>query len=710
MIDAGDFLTQAKGLGFELYSGVPCSYLRAFIDYVIDSESLRYVAATNEGDAVAIAAGSELGGMRSVCMFQNSGLGNAVSPLSSLTSTFEIPMLLIVTHRGEPGAKPDEPQHELMGRITPDMLELLDVPWEPFPTEADQIAPVLERADRWMSESSTPYALLMSEGSVEPWSAPSVGPSSATGPHATLAPRSAPTARRGDYLAALREVTGPADVIVATTGYTGRELYAQDDRAHHLYVVGSMGCASSVGLGLAIAKPDRRVVVVDGDGAALMRLGALATIGAEQPSNLIHVVLDNGQHESTGGQRTVTDSTDLAAVAVASGYPRVERATRPADLARLVAGHTTGSLFVHAPIHAGTSGTLPRPSISPPEVARRLRAHLARPIPDPSDGTPDGNGASEPARRPQRRMNVLVATTLAAPALDALRADHDVVHSIDPDPDELVRLVADRQAIVFRSGVQIGADLMRAAPDLELLVRAGSGLDNLDLDHALAHGISVERVPEPGARAVAELAFGLMLSLARQVPRADGLMRSGHWAKHDISGQMLRGKTLGVFGAGNIGCQVGEMGVAWGMDVVGCVEHRTDERAEELRRRGIELLAPDEVLRRADFLVLTVPLRPSTRHIIGGSAIASMRRGAFLVNVARGGVVDEQALAAALASGHLAGAGLDVHEQEGDGAISPLSHLSNVILTPHMGAGTVDSRRMIGDRVVRIVADHASRG
>ncbi len=715
MIKPADFLTQAKARGYQLYTGVPCSYLRAFIDYVIDSDSLRYVAATNEGDAIAVAAGSELGGLRAVCMFQNSGLGNAVSPLSSLTATFKIPMLLIVTHRGEPGAPTDEPQHEMMGRVTPDMLELLGVPWERFPTEPDQVAPTLERADRWMADHSTPYALLMSSGSVEPWSRTESSPRP-LGVPARVADRSAATSWRGEVLAALRSVARPTDVIVATTGYTGRELYSLGDHPGNLYVVGSMGCASSVGLGLAIARPRHRVIVIDGDGAALMRLGALATIGAEQPPNLVHVLLDNGQHESTGGQHTVTDVTDLAAVAAACGYPVVERATHPEQLARLVDGHTDATMFVHFPTHAGVPGKLPRPTISPPEVAQRLRSFLDAPVSDCGrtesghDVASDDSSHATPHahRTDRRRMRVLVVTDLDATALGVLQSHHDVEQSIDAGHDDLLRLVADCQVIVFRSGVQVSAEVMRAAPALELLVRAGSGLDNIDVDHAREQGIALARIPGPGARAVAELAFGLMLSLARQIPHADGLLRKGHWAKHHIEGHLLRGKTLGIYGAGNIGGQVGEMGMAWGMDVIGCVASPSDDRARELRSQGIELVSSDDVLRRADFLVLTLPLDSSTRYIIDADAIAAMRPGAFLINVARGGVVDEQALASAVRSGHLAGAGMDVHEREGEGALSPLAEFPNVLLTPHMGAGTVDSKRMIGEQVVRIVAEHAA--
>jgi phosphonopyruvate decarboxylase len=140
-------------------------------------------------------------------------------------------------------------------------------------------------------------------------------------------------AKRRDYLAAVQAVAGERDILIATTGFTGRELYALDDRSNQIYLVGAMGCASSVGLGLALARPDLRVTVLDGDGAALMRMGALAAIGYQRPSNLLHVMLDNGLHESTGGQATVSPSVDFAAVAAASGYPVVQHCNSADQLA-----------------------------------------------------------------------------------------------------------------------------------------------------------------------------------------------------------------------------------------------------------------------------------------------------------------------------------------------------------------------------------------
>ena len=717
MISASGFLDRAAGRGFDLYTGVPCSFIQGFINRVIGSDSLRYVGATNEGDAVAIAAGSSLGGRRAVCMFQNSGLGNAVSPLSSLTSTFRIPILLIVTHRGEPGGKADEPQHELMGRITTDLLDLLGIAWSPFPTDESEIDAVFDTVDRVMNETSLPYALVMSHGSVEPWPAPN-GPT-ITDRTVEVPAAVEPVSRRRDMLAAIQSAAAPDDIIVATTGYTGRELYQLDDRSNQFYMVGSMGCASSFGLGLAIAQPERRVIVADGDGAALMRLGAFSTVGAERPPNLVHVVLDNGRHESTGGQSTSSSSTDLAAVAAATGYPVVERVAETASLRRLLEREQSATVFVHAPIRSGTPDQLSRPAVTPPEVAARLRHLLGLapfatgPFTEATDqlaasGTAE---AAAPAGAPSgkaRRLRILVATAVDPEALEIMRARHDVIQAVDADDADLRRLITDRHVVIFRSGIQMSADVMKAAPDLELLIRAGSGTDNIDLDHVAGSDIVLHRIPGPGARSVAELALAHMLTVARRIPLGDRLLRQGVWAKHRIRGDLLRGKTLGVYGTGNIGGAVAEIGVAVGMEVLGVVEHPTPQRRQELAEAGVELVEPADLLRRSDFVVLTTPLTPETYHLVGADEIVMMKPGSYLVNVARGGVLDEQAAVDALESGHLAGVALDVHEKEGDGMTSPLAEHPNVVLTPHIGAGTVDAQLLIGQRILELLDEHSA--
>ncbi|NEP64807.1 phosphonopyruvate decarboxylase [Moorena sp. SIO3A5] len=381
MIKSEDFIRAAQAKGFGLYTGVPCSYLKSFINTVIDSDHLRYVGATNEGDAVAIASGAELAGVPSVVMFQNSGFGNAVNPLTSLNQTFKIPILVIVTWRGQPGGAPDEPQHQLMGAITPQLLDLIQVPWEPFPTEIDQIEPTLDRAVAHMQQHQTPYALVMQKGSVESCQLSSqltVKPLSITPAEALPLPQD-PSFTRRDMLQAIQAATGPEDILLATTGYTGRELYAIQDQANQLYMVGSMGCISSLGLGMALAQPHRRVIVVDGDGAALMRLGALATIGYERPPNLRHILLDNQRHESTGGQSTVSASIDFGAIAKACGYKQVAVATTPEEVKALTQDPSEQLIFIHAKIKPGIPEKLPRPKITPLEVAQRLRQFIKSP-------------------------------------------------------------------------------------------------------------------------------------------------------------------------------------------------------------------------------------------------------------------------------------------------------------------------------------------
>ncbi len=379
MITAESFLVAAKAHGFSLYTGVPCSYLKPFINYVIDAPDLDYVGATNEGDAVAIASGAELGGRRSVVMFQNSGFGNTVNPLTSLNMIFDIPVLVITTLRGEPGGPKDEPQHALMGQITTGLFDLMRIPWEYFPAEEAEIGPCLERATKHMSEKKQPYGLVMRKDTVASHKLRSKAAPKALAA-AKLAPEYAwPAERpsRTEVLAAVQGALRPGDVVVATTGYTGRELYALDDKPCQLYMVGSMGCAGSFGLGLALAQPERRVIVLDGDGAALMRLGALATLGFERPANLLHILLDNELHESTGGQSTVTHSVDSALVAAASGYPRVERVATAEALAALVAAPTTELTFAHVKMKPGAPADLPRPTVTPIQVKDRLVAYMA---------------------------------------------------------------------------------------------------------------------------------------------------------------------------------------------------------------------------------------------------------------------------------------------------------------------------------------------
>jgi phosphonopyruvate decarboxylase len=397
MIEARQFVEAARARGFLRYAGVPCSFLTPFINYVLQDPSLEYLSMANEGDAVALIAGVALAGDarpargggpepshgRGVVMMQNSGLGNAVSPLTSLTWTFRLPQLLIVTWRGQPGIA-DEPQHALMGPITPAMLETMEIPWELFPTEAQHIEAALDRATAHMEATGRPYALLMQKGSVAPFALKSGMRLERAHPTAAADCRADPrngVRERPSRHEALREVVArtpeSSTAILASTGYCGRELYAIADRANQLYMVGSMGCVAPLALGLARARPDLEVLMLDGDGAALMRMGAFATVGAYGPANLRHLLLDNGVHDSTGGQGTVSALVSFAGVAAACGYAQALETDEVEEIGRwLQTPGGGGPRFARLFTRAGTAHDLPRPSMSPAEVKSRFMRHF----------------------------------------------------------------------------------------------------------------------------------------------------------------------------------------------------------------------------------------------------------------------------------------------------------------------------------------------
>jgi len=229
-------------------------------------------------------------------------------------------------------------------------------------------------------------------------------------------------------------------------------------------------------------------------------------------------------------------------------------------------------------------------------------------------------------------VKILLASRIDPGAESRLRAAHDVTCAYGAAEPELCLAIADREVLVFRSGVQITGAVIEAAERLLLIVRAGSGMDNIDLAAVERRGIGFERIPGPGARAVAEMAFALMLALARNLLRADRLLRQGRFAKPEMTGYLLQGKTLGIVGAGNIGSKVGQMGAAWGMRVLGCTENGGEQDVARLAALGIRRTALDEVLRRSDFSSVHVPLQDSTRNLIDADALGRMKRGAFLVH------------------------------------------------------------------------------
>src|SRR5215213_3609738 len=378
MIDASDFFAEAARAGFDFYTGVPCSFLTPLINGALSSPGLSYVGAASEGEAVAIAAGGWLAGRQTVVMCQNSGLGNAVNPLTSLNEPFRIPTLLITTWRGEPGI-PDEPQHALMGRITQDLFSVIGVPHAPFPALGDALPSAFARATEAMRTAGLPFAFVMRKGDVAEQALGAAERPSATPGQRTDFPGA--TAGRPTRAAALERFLrlAPAEgVVIATTGKCGRELFTLSDRPQHLYQVGSMGGASGMALGVALntAAP---VFVLDGDGAALMKLGTFATIGAYAPRNLVHILLDNGVHDSTGGQPTASPGVDFAAIALACGY-RYAGACGTLDgfeSAFRDAAGGPGPALIHLRIAPGSMAKLGRPTVGPAEVAQRFKAFLA---------------------------------------------------------------------------------------------------------------------------------------------------------------------------------------------------------------------------------------------------------------------------------------------------------------------------------------------
>jgi phosphonopyruvate decarboxylase len=389
VIAASAFLDLCYDRGIRFITGTPCSYLKPLINAAIDDPRFVFRDAVNEGDAVAMAAGAALAGTRPLVMFQNSGLGNAVNALTSLCFPFRVPVLLVVTHRGEPGGEPDEPQHEQMGRITTDLLDTMEIGWARFPDAAELAPAALDAAMHAMQGSERSFAFVMSKDAVGPQklktTLPDVAPERrTTNVIETLERRPSERMSRTEALRAIAAARTPDEVLVATTGYTGRELYALSDDPWNIYMVGSMGSASTFALGLSVQQPGRRVTVIEGDGAVLMRMGNLATVGAYAPPGYLHIVLDNEAHDSTGGQATVSRGVSFAAVAQASGYRRVISTDDVAELSGALAlPRRDGPTLIHMRIRQGAPSTLPRPAVTPAQVFRRLAEWIQQHPPQP---------------------------------------------------------------------------------------------------------------------------------------------------------------------------------------------------------------------------------------------------------------------------------------------------------------------------------------
>lgn len=297
---------------------------------------------------------------------------------------------------------------------------------------------------------------------------------------------------------------------------------------------------------------------------------------------------------------------------------------------------------------------------------------------------------------------VLITDRVSESGLAPLREDgrFEVVKVDDSHAPEFAAAVGRAHGLVVRSATQVRSELLDQAPSLRVVGRAGVGVDNIDLEACTARGVAVCNAPAGNTVSAAELTMALMLAMLRQIPAADASVRAGEWARARFKGAELRGRTLGLVGAGRIGGEVARRARAFGMRVLASDPYLTEERAEELR---VERVTFEEAVAAADIVTLHVPLTGDTRGLVDADVLSRMREGSYLVNVARGGIVDEEALVDALASGHLAGAALDVFSTEPLGESSPLRGARNLVLTPHLGASTVEAQELVAREIAEAV-------
>src|SRR3954469_20665466 len=311
------------------------------------------------------------------------------------------------------------------------------------------------------------------------------------------------------------------------------------------------------------------------------------------------------------------------------------------------------------------------------------------------------DGSDHAGRRWGRCVRVLVAEPVAEEGVELLRAEHQVDERHGLSRDELCGIIGDYDALIVRSQVQVDAELIGAGRRLVVIGRAGVGVDNVDLDAATRAGIVVVNAPTGNTIAAAEHTLALLYGVARKIAAADASVRRGEWKRAQFTGTELRGKTLGIVGLGKIGQAIAVRARAMEMTVVAADPYVTDEQAANL---GVELVSFDDLLPRVDVLSVHVPMTRATKGLIGTAAIARMKPTAILLNVARGGVIDETAVAEALREGRLGAAAIDVFEQEPP-AGSPLLDAPNTLLTPHLGASTAEAQVAVAEEVADQVLD-----
>ena len=304
-------------------------------------------------------------------------------------------------------------------------------------------------------------------------------------------------------------------------------------------------------------------------------------------------------------------------------------------------------------------------------------------------------------------IKVLVADDLSNAAVEIMsKAGLSVDVKVGMTPAQLAEVIGVYHALAVRSATKVTADILGKAGNLKIVGRAGVGVDNIDVKAATERKVQVINTPSGNAIAAGELAIAFMFALARKIPQATASMKKGEWEKKKFSGVEISGKTLGLLGFGNIGRQVAERAVGLKMKVVA---HDPLLAKDAVPPPGVEFASQDDVIARADFLTLHLPLTPDTKNLFGAATLARMKKGSFLINCARGGVVDETALYENLKAGHLGGAALDVFEKEPCGPL-PLFELDNVIASPHIGASTKEAQGKVAVELAEVFVDYLKNG
>ena len=352
MISAKQFIASLNRLGIRFFSGVPCSYFSPLIEFLTSTKGNQYCIAPNEGAALALASGAYLGGKKSCVLVQNSGLGNLINPLTSLNQIYNLPVMILISGRAY--GIPDEPQHEVMGRCMADILKAIEIPFWDLPQKSDTYASFLSKALKTMEATQKPVVLFIKKGTF--------APSPTQGVQTNRLTKDSYPMMRSEAIRIITETLTDEDLVFATTGKPSRELFAIRDRPGNFYMQGSMGHIGSLALGTALSVPSRRVVVLDGDGAFLMHLGTLSTIGHYHPPNFFHLLLDNESYETTGNQDTTSATTDFSRIALSTGYKSAYDFSDPKifqkELARVL--KKQGPILVRIKINRRSTSDIPR--------------------------------------------------------------------------------------------------------------------------------------------------------------------------------------------------------------------------------------------------------------------------------------------------------------------------------------------------------------